>query len=133
MQNKTFTLYYLNLNNEIHEIVATDFQRLREGFYNRRPDGRIIPMYMIIVDEQGKSYYVPQYQLFGEFDLKPEEKLRFLDDMVELELVSPDITNSLHLDGIYRGDLNSTEKSILDNLSIYWYKSAITHDYIVRF
>ena len=90
-------------------------------------------MYMIIVDEQGKSYYIPQYQLFDDFDLKPEEKLRFLDDMVERELVSPDITNSLHLDGIYRGDLDSTEKSILDNLSIYWYKSAITHDYIVRF
>ena len=133
MQNKIFTLYYLNLNNEINEIVATDFQVLREGFYNRRTAERIVPMYMIIVDEQGKSYYIPQYQLFEEFDLKPSEKLRFLDDMVERELVSPDITNSLHLDGIYRGELDATEKSILDNLSIYWYKSAITHDYIVRF
>lgn len=133
MQNKTFTLYYLNLNNEIHEIIATDFQVLREGFYKRRATERIVPMYMTIVDEQGKSYYIPQYQLFDEFDLKPSEKLRFLDDMVERELVSPDLTNALHQDGCFMGDLDATEKSILDNLSIYWYKSAITHQFIVRF
>lgn len=132
MQNKIYTLYYLNLNNEMHEIVSSDFQRLREGFYNRRADERIVPMYMVIVDEQGKSYYVPQYQLFVEFDLQPSEKLRFLDDMVERELVQPELTNALHQDGCFMGDLNSTEKSILDNLSIYWYKSTVTHQYIVR-
>lgn len=133
MQNKTFTLYYLNLINEIHSIESVDFERIRYGFTKRRNDERIIPMYMIIVDEQGKSYYIPQYQLFDEFDLKPSEKLRFLDDMVERELVSPNLTIALHQDGCFMGDLDSTEKSILDNLSIYWYKSAITHDYIVRF
>ena len=132
MQNKTYTLYYLDLNNEIHGIVTSDFSRLREGYYYRRANERIIPMYMIIVDEHGKSYYIPQYQLFDELGLAHEEKLRFLDDMVEREMISPELDNALHQEGIYRGDLDSTEKSILNNLSIYFYKSTITHDYIVR-
>ena len=72
-------------------------------------------------------------EIFDELGYKSVDKLRFLDDMVERELVSPDLTNALHQDGCFMGDLDATEKSILDNLSIYWYKSAITHQYIVRF
>lgn len=132
MQDKTYTLYYLNLNNEMHQIVSSSFHCLCAGFHKRRVNGRIVPMYMVIADEDGKSYYVPQYQLFVELDLQPSEKLRFLDDMVERELVQPELTNALHQDGCYMGDLNSTEKSILDNLSVYWYKSTVTHQYIVR-
>ena len=133
MTTKLYTLNYLNLNNEIHSFTASDFEQIRKGFIKRRSEDPIIPMYMVISESDGKSYYIPQYHLFDEFDLKPSAKLQFLDYFAERELVSPNLVNALHQDGCYMGDLDSTEKSILDNLSIDWYKSAITFDYIVRF
>ena len=113
-----YHLFILNTDNEIKEIISDSDRNVYKGFALRQKQDIILPVYMTIEDNQGRTYFIPQYELMHQFKLTKNDILVFLNECREKKWISLQLYNMLNYCGEYAGSLMQIEKDILNNLSI---------------
>ena len=119
-------LHYVTADNATHTIVASTMDEIRKGFSRICYDYPVVPQYIIIQErDTGKSYYIPQYQVFNELELKSIREvilLGFLYASNKYGIVSNELYDQLSERGFYKGDLTDEERKLLNNISIRFCK-----------
>ena len=121
----TYHLSYYSTDLKIHTLVALTEAGVYGGFKKVRKEIEpcAIPLYMVIKEDNGKSYYIPQEKLFDDLDLNSHtEKTNFLFLCVENGYFDTEFVYYLSQEEVACWDLTDQQKNILNTLGMHYFK-----------
>lgn len=121
----TYHLSYYSTGLRVHTLVALTEKGVYEGFKKVRKNIEpcAIPLFMVIKEDNGKSYYIPQSKLFDELDLNEyTEKTNFLFLCAENGYFDTELIYYLSQEEVACWDLTDQQKNILDTLGMHYFK-----------
>ena len=119
-----YHLHYYSTDLKIHVIVASTEFLVYDGFKRVRKEVEPceIPLFLVIKDDTGKTYYIPQAKLFDDLDLNSHnEKTNFLFLCAENGYFDTEFVYYLSQEEVACWDLNQEQKNILDTLGMHYF------------
>lgn len=120
----TYHLHYYSTDLKVRTLVALTELGVYGGFKRVRKNIEpcAIPLYMVIKEDNGKSYYIPQDKLFDDLDLNPHtEKTNFLFLCAENGYFNTEFVYYLSQEEVVCWELTDQQKNILDTLGMHYF------------